>query len=174
MKLSAGAVVPAISVPSIHGKPVRIPDPSARYVHLQFLRFAGCPMCNFHLHTLSKRAAELAAAGIHEVVVFHASRAEMLKYQADLPFDCIADPDRTLYRQFGVEPSLLSLLHPAAVWAGLRGILATGKFSAKAENGPFGLPADFLIGPDGAIVAAHYGGHASDSWDADVLLRLAD
>ena len=33
-----------------------------------------------------------------------------------------------------------------------------------------GLPADFLIGPDGTLVAAHYGAHADDQWSVDELL----
>lgn len=173
MQFTAGMVIPPTSLESIHGKPVHIPDSSARYVHLQFRRFAGCPACNFHLHRLSKRLSELQAVGIREVVVFHSSREEMLSYQAQLPFDCIADPNRVLYRQFGVEASLFALLHPAVLWAGVRGIVTTGRFYKRAENGIFGLPADFLIAPTGDVLAAHYGTHAYDNWDADALLSLA-
>ena len=36
-----------------------------------------------------------------------------------------------------------------------------------------GLPADFLIEPDGQIRAVEYGRHASDHWPVDELLRLA-
>lgn len=173
MKFKIGAVAPSISVESIHGKPVRIPDSSVRYVHLQFRRFAGCPVCNFHLHSLSKQLAGLQAAGIREVAVFHSSREEMLNYQAELPFDCIADPSKALYRQFGVEASVFALLHPAVLWAGFRGIVTTGRFYKKAENGIFGLPADFLIAPSGEVLATHYGTHAYDNWDAETLLSLA-
>ncbi len=174
MKFKAGAVVPAIALDSIHGRPVRIPDPSVRYVHLQFRRFAGCPVCNLHLHSLGKRFADIQAAGILEVAVFHSSREEMLHYQAQLPFDCIADPSKALYRQFGVETSISALLHPAVLWAGFRGILTTGKFYKKAENGIFGLPADFLMARGGEVLAAHYGTHAYDNWHADVLLGLVN
>ena len=173
MKVKPGDGVPPISTRSILGKPVVIPDPSARWVHLQFRRFAGCPVCNFHLHSLSQRAADDAAAGIREVAVFHSSADEMLQYQAGLPFDCIADPTKALYRKFGVEASWLAPLHPAVLWAGARGVLATGRFYKRAENGIFGLPADFLIRPGGQVAAAHYGTHAYDNWDADELLRLA-
>jgi peroxiredoxin len=173
MKLKPGDTVRAISVSTIHGKPVSIPDPAARYVHLQFRRFAGCPVCNFHLHSLSRRHADIEAAGIHEIAFFHSSSEEMLKYQGQLPFDCVADPGKMFYRQFGVETSLLAPLHPAVLWAGLRGVLATGKFYKKAENGILGLPADFLIGPSGEVLASHYGAHAYDNWDAEALLRMA-
>jgi peroxiredoxin len=173
MKLKPGDTVQAISATTIHGKQVSIPDSATRYVHLQFRRFAGCPVCNFHLHTLSKRHADIDAAGVHEIAFFHSSRDEMLKYQAELPFDCVADPSKKFYRQFGVETSLLAPLHPAVLWAGLRGVLAAGKFYKKAENGILGLPADFLIDPNGKILASHYGAHAYDNWDADELLRMA-
>jgi hypothetical protein len=35
------------------------------------------------------------------------------------------------------------------------------------------MPADFLIGADGAVVARKYGEHADDQWSVDELLRLA-
>jgi len=173
MKLLPGANAPALSLTSIRGEPVDIPDPSERLVHLQFRRFAGCPVCNFHLLSLSRRFEDIRGAGIREVAVFHSSREEMLKYQAQLPFDCVADPGKALYRQFGVEESWLAPLHPAVLWAGFRGVLATGKLYKRAENGILGLPADFLIAPTGKVLAAHYGRHAYDNWDADQLLRLA-
>lgn len=174
MKLQPGNPVPPMPLlKTIQGRPVAVPDPAAPYVHLQFRRFAGCPVCNFHLHSLSRRSAEIAAAGIHEVVFFHSSAQEMLDYQAQLPFDCIADPEKRFYRQFGVETSLLAPLHPAVAWAGLRNFLRTGKFYKKAENGVLGLPADFLIDRQGQIKALNYGTHAYDNWDADELLRLA-
>ena len=129
-------------------------------------------MCNFHLHSLSRRRGEIEAAGIREVVFFHSSRDEMLAYQAHLPFDCIADPCKVYYRKFGVETSILAPLHPAVLWSGLRGILATGKFFNRAENGILGLPADFLVDARGSVRASHYGVHAYDNWDAAELLRL--
>lgn len=172
MKLRPGDTAPPLSATTIHGKTVEIPDPGARYVHLQFRRFAGCPVCNFHLRSLSLRSAEIEAKGIHEVVFFHSAREEMLRYQAELPFDCVADPTKAFYRRFGVETSLLAPLHPAVLWAGMRNVLATRRFYTRAENGILGLPADFLIEPTGRLVACRYGTHAYDNWDADELLRL--
>jgi peroxiredoxin len=172
-KFSPGDIVPNISTTTIAGKDVSIPDSEAKFVHLQFRRFVGCPVCLFHLQSLGLRANEIAAKGIHEVVFFHSSREEMLNFQAELPFDCIADPEKSMYRQFGVETSWLSPIHPAVLWPGLRKIFSTGRFHSEAENGIFGLPADFLIDPKGKILACHYGKHAYDNWDANKLLQLA-
>jgi hypothetical protein len=35
------------------------------------------------------------------------------------------------------------------------------------------LPADFLIGSDGRVLAAKFGSHADDQWSVDELLDLA-
>jgi hypothetical protein len=35
------------------------------------------------------------------------------------------------------------------------------------------MPADFLIAPDGGVVARKYGEHADDQWSVDEILRLA-
>jgi hypothetical protein len=36
-----------------------------------------------------------------------------------------------------------------------------------------GLPADFLIGSDGAVLAAKYGAYVDDHWSVDDLLAHA-
>ncbi|NDZ17157.1 hypothetical protein C7T35_40010 [Variovorax sp. WS11] len=172
MKLAPGDIAPAMALETIRGERLTVPDASARLVHLQFRRFAGCPVCNFHLLSLARRRQDLEAADIREVILFHSSKNEMLAYQAQLPFDCVADPTKQQYRRFGVETSKWAALHPRVFWAGLRWILATGRFYNKAENGILGLPADFLVDSRGFIAAAKYGLHADDHWDADELLQL--
>lgn len=173
MKLMPGDTVPPVALHTIHGRPVAVPDPSVRFVHLQFRRFAGCPVCNFHLLTLARRHAEVQAAGIRQVVFFHSSQEEMREYQARLPFDCVADRRKKHYRQFGVETSVFALLHPGVFWSGLRWILASRRFYRKAENGITGLPADFLVDRGGKVVACRYGTHADDQWSADDVLGFA-
>lgn len=171
-RLAKGDRAPTFSATTIHGRAVSVPDPAASLVHLQFRRFAGCPVCNFHLLQFARRSGEIESAGVREVVVFHSSQSEMLRYQARLPFDCVADPSKRLYRTFGVETSLRALLHPMVLWNGARWVLLARRFYRRAENGVLGLPADFLVGRDGRIVAAKYGRHADDHWSVDELLTL--
>jgi hypothetical protein len=47
-QLKAGQAFPALRARTIHDRELAIPDPG-RWVHLQFRRFAGCPVCNLHL-----------------------------------------------------------------------------------------------------------------------------
>jgi hypothetical protein len=94
----------------------------------------------------------------------------------------IGDPDKTLYRRFGVEASAKALLNPHA-WRALPGgwryAFANAVTRRRAPlplaptNGNLGLPADLLIASDGRVAAVKYGGHAYDQWSVDELLDAA-
>ena len=162
---------------AVTGERIPVPDPN-RLVHLQFRRFAGCPICNLHLRSIVQRHDDIAAAGIREVVFFHSSADELRKYTAELPFATIADPEKRYYREFGVESSPRALLHPRTWGAVIRGtaLTALGRFQApalKQDGGHLDLPADLLIDPQGRVLAAKYGKHAYDQWSVDELLELA-
>lgn len=174
-KLVAGQPFQPISVRNIHGVDVAVPDHGAKRIHLQFRRFAGCPVCNLHLQEFLRRYLEIAAAGIREVVVFHSEDRELLPYQGRFPMDVIGDPEKKLYRRYGVETSIWAILNPGAWGASLTGNLAKDKpaLGGMPNGGLLGLPADFLIAPDGTIEAVHYGKHAYDQWSVDEVLSLA-
>lgn len=181
MRLTAGSTVPARHLTSVTGPAVPVPDPD-HVVHLQFRRFAGCPVCNLHLHSFARQHDALLAAGVREVVVFHAPDAELRPQVAGLPFTVIADPGKKLYAEFGVESGRRALLDPRAWPAIVRGVLASlwgivahrrPAPSLNPAGGRLGLPADFLIGPDGRILAVHYGEHANDQWPVSEVLALA-
>lgn len=182
MRMSPGSsVVTARSLTPVSGPAVAVPDPG-RLVHLQFRRFAGCPVCNMHLRSVVRRHAEIEAAGIREVVVFHSPAEELARHTAGLPFAVVADPDRRLYVEFGVEAAPRALLDPRAwgpiVRAVLRGTWETARGrerlpAGSPHGGRLGLPADFLIAGDGRVIARKYGEHAYDQWPVDELLELA-
>ncbi len=173
---------PELRLTAITGETVAIPDAAGALTHLQFRRFAGCPICNLHLRSVSARIEEIGAAGIREVVVFHSTADELRKYQGDMPFLVIGDPDKTLYRRFGVEASAKAVLNPHA-WRALPGgwrhAIANAAAHRRAPlplaptNGNLGLPADLLIAGDGRVAAVKYGAHAYDQWSVDELLELA-
>lgn len=167
---------------TISGGSVDVPDSDQR-VHLQFRRFAGCPVCNVHLRSVVRGRDALEAAGIREVVIFHSSAEELRRYEADLPFAVVADPDKHLYREFGVESSSRALLDPRA-WPGIVGAVVTASWSVLAgrralpplspAGGRYGLPADLLIDHDGRVLAVKYGEHADDQWSVPEVIALAD
>lgn len=130
--------------------------------HLQFRRFAGCPFCNVHLNTFIKRHDEIVAAGIREVVVFRSTALALRHHHSDAPFAIVADPGGALYDEYGVGYGWRALADPHALSSALSKIvdmyprlpgLPTEKKAA------LGLPADFLIAPDGRVLNCKYGKH---------------
>ena len=166
---------------TIRDERIQIPD-RERLVHLQFRRFAGCPVCNLHLHSIVQRHDEILAASIREIVVFHSSAEELLPYAGDLPFEVIADPHKQLYHDFGVESGLRSLLDPRAWKPMVQGVFRSlSAIRRKQEpvpplnpqGGRLGLPAEFLIASDGVVVACKYGTHVYDQWSVNEILELS-
>jgi peroxiredoxin len=174
-ELNIGDVVRRRELVNIHGQPVQLPDGN-RLVHLQFRRYAGCPACNVHLRSIARRHDEILAAGIREVVVFHSKRETMLEFQGELPFAAIADPEKKLYAEFGIRKmSPLSAFDPRSWRAVYRALTRSPNLRGAMGKGEehMGLPADFLIGPDGVIFAAKYGEYVDDHWSVVDLLALA-
>jgi hypothetical protein len=130
-------------------------------------------MCNLHIRSFVQRHAELQKLGIQEVAVFHSSKKSMLEHHAEAPFALVADPTKKLYAEFGVDSSIFSLLDPRAWLPMIRGILKYGPSFPETDESSLGLPADFLIGRNGEILARKYGEHAYDQWSVDELLELA-
>ena len=110
-KIIAGDIIGYRVLDTIQSSQTTLPHPT-QLAHLQFGRFAGCPMCNLHLHSFIQRRDELAALGIQEIAVFHSSKKSMLEHHTSAPFALVADPGKSLYAKFGVEASIRSVLHP--------------------------------------------------------------
>ncbi len=180
-RLERGRSVPARTLQPVLGPPLTLPDPE-RLTHVQFRRFAGCPVCNLHLRSVVLRHEEIERAGIREVVLFHSPAEELREHVSHLPFAVVADPDKLLYAEFGVEAHRRALLDPRAwpaiVRAVLRGVgdllRGRGRLPATTQpGGRIGLPADFLVTPGGRIAALKYGEHVYDQWSVDELLGHA-
>ena len=166
---------------SIRSTLVEIPDP-VRMVHLQFRRFAGCPICDLHLHSFVRRYDELAAAHIEGIVVFHSSVKDLLPFYEAFPFKVVADPQKKLYAEFGVGSAFRALASPGVWIPIIQGVMQSlGRAldgsapmpTLMPKGGRFGLPADFLIAPSGTVLACKYGSHAYDQWSVDEVLELA-
>lgn len=185
-RIRPGTVVERRMFRTVEGAEAAVPDPDpALLTHLQFRRFAGCPVCNLHLRSMARRQTEIAASGVREVVFFHAPNEDLRRYAPELPFAIVGDPEKLTYREFGVEAARRALLDPRAWPTILRAVAVTlagsrrGRMPAPPpasetpHGGRIGLPADFLIAPDGTVLAAKYGEHAGDQWSVDELLALA-
>ncbi|MFF4342552.1 peroxiredoxin-like family protein [Kitasatospora sp. NPDC001540] len=181
-RLRTGTTAPPLpATADASGTPLP-PVPADGLTHLQFRRFAGCPICNLHLRSFAVRHPQLREAGVREVAVFHSPADELRPYADGLPFPLLADPEQRLYRAYGVERGARALLDPR-VWPSIvRGLARSVPLVLRGRERPpasrplggrLGLPADFLLTADGRIAAAHYGTHAADHWSVDQVLALA-
>lgn len=178
-RLHPGDMAPIRFFGTIHDTAVTL-EGQRRPTHIQFRRFAGCPVCSLHLKSFVRRKPEIDAA-VREVIIFHSSAEELLLHTVDLPFDVVADPGKALYQAFGVETGKRALLDRRA-WPTIARSVATslpevmsGERPVPSFNpagGRYGLPADFLVLPDGRIEACKYGEHADDQWSVDDVLAL--
>src|ERR1700675_739157 len=159
MRLHEGQKAPSLTGETTDGKLITLTDLRSRTVLLKFYRFAACPICNLHLREYVRRAGELSAAGITMVAVFHSPGRRLTSLRKlGLPFPAIADPEKRLFKAFGVEASWRGMFTQRVARDYARAMLAgflSGPFGH--EGGIKGHPADFLIDEQGVIRLAHYG-----------------
>lgn len=166
-KLVAGAQAPSFSLPSAAGKTVSLEELRGKRVLLIFERFVGCAVCNLHIHQLLDRLPELRAAGYEPVVIYESDPAVLRSFAEtdSIPLTMLADPQAQVYDAYGVRTSagkaITGLLFKGDMSRARKGgKLYKGKYSHEGTKTR--LVADFVIGPDGRIERAYYGGSAGD------------
>lgn len=166
--------VPARIWHDIQGEALQVPHPTL-WTHLQFRRFAQCPICNLHVRDFFRSYEKIHQAGIQEVIIFQSTQEQLVDQKVEQPHDgnvhIVADPTRQLYQAFGVHRSMLSVAHPGAWWSAMKGVAQFGMRLPSGSESMFGMPADFLVDTEGAVVAAHYGRHADDHWSVEDLIQ---
>src|SRR5688572_2113222 len=167
MRLHPGARAIPFEAVTAHGVPVHLADYAGRVLLLSFLRYASCPMCNLRVHELRSAYPALRARGVELAVVFHSPARSILRHlgKQDAPFPLIADPGRRLYALYGVERSwarlAMSVVRPSFLVAAVKAT-ALGYWGGRVDGEWARMPADFLIGPGGRVLVAHYGAHLGD------------
>ncbi|MBC8323643.1 MAG: AhpC/TSA family protein [Candidatus Marinimicrobia bacterium] len=138
---------------------------------LSFFRYASCPACNLRVRELIQVYDELQGKGLSILSVFESPKESILKYvgKNELPFPIIPDPERELYKLYGIESSWIKYIlgAPTVMKAILKGI-----FPGKMEGDLAILPADFLINEDGTIHTAYYGKNIGDHLDFQHILSF--
>jgi peroxiredoxin len=159
-RLAPGQEAPDFVRKAHDGRTVSLAERRGRWVMLSFFRTASCPLCNVRLYEMKQRIAELEPVDVIGFIDSGEERIAGLGRRLDPPFPLLCDPERSLYREYGVEKSLSGLLHPSNLPAFIDAF-RRGYWPSLAVDGPeTRMPADFLIGPDGRLVEAHYGKRA--------------
>lgn len=142
-------------------------------VLLVFLRHSGCTFCREALAELAKQRSELEQHGrlvlVHMGPEDEATRAYFERYGAS-DLLRVSDPDRALYRAFGLGRGSIGQLFGLRVW--IRGMLALvtgGHGVGKLVGDGFQMPGAFVI-EGGRVVRAYIHRDAAERPDYGTLL----
>ena len=101
-------------------------------------------------------------------------QAEAFKKRFSLSFPIICDPEKKLYRTYGLGGgSVASMVSPAFLLKGLK-TLSKGHTLGIPQGDIMQMPGVFLIDTSGNIRYAHYSKDPSDNPSINTLLALKD
>ena len=115
-KLTVGELMPDFTYETPFAKDLTLSETvgRAKKTALLFLRYYGCTLCQYDIHQLQARHADLTARGGQVLVVLQSDPrrlAEELKTPEALPFPLICDPDSQLcHRRSSLSQALKTCL----------------------------------------------------------------
>lgn len=174
MRLEVGMTAPMFTAEALSGKRVDLAALRGRTVLIKFYRFATCPVCNLHMHRFIKEYGALEALGLTTVVLYHSPADKLESAQPTIaPFDLVADPEKAIFRKYGVETGWAGMFSPAVMLDYTRALIAGFPPGLLTSDGGItGNPADFMVDADSRIAFAHYGKHYADSLDAAEIAQI--
>jgi peroxiredoxin len=164
MRIQPGQPARNFTSEDISGNAITLNDCAGRHVMLSFYRYAACPLCNLRVHHLIQQHQTFFERNLNFVAVFQSPRESIRRHvgKQDIPFPVIADPERNLYRLYGVESSWSGFIRGSLRLPTVASALMKGFFPGKMEGVKSTVPADFLIGPDLTVQVAYYGSDIAD------------
>lgn len=178
MKLKEGNTALDFVAKDIYGKDVKLSDFKGKKIILSFYRNVNCPFCNRRVHAIMGNNLRLRNSGVQLVFLFESSNKKLTSsvfHQGISPWPLIGDPDKNVYRKYGVEQSTIKMMKTMLVSS-----VNKAKKDTKELNLPEDkdasmnlIPADFFIDENFKIVKAHYGSHLDDHVDIEELKAFA-
>ena len=162
MALISGQTAPDFTVTDIDGNTIRLSDYEGKKVLLCFFRYAGCPFCNLLLRSLIERYPKLHEQGLEIIAFMQSPRTGVTDHSVDkrypeTPFPLIADPERDIYKLYGVSPSFAKFSRSMVTVPKLLPSLYRHHLrQGKIDGSFFLIPAFFLIGPDNLQIHEAY------------------
>ncbi len=162
----------------IYGNPLKLSDFKGKKIVLSFYRNVSCPFCSRRIHAIMGNNLKLKNSGVQLVMMFESSNTKIASsvfHQGVSPWPLIGDPERSIYKKYGVEPSVLKVFNTF-----LHSSLSKAKEETKSLKLPEDkdatmslIPADFFIDENFKVVRAHYGKHLDDHVSLDDLKAFA-
>lgn len=182
MKIKVGQLAPDFITEDVLGRKIQISHIKGKKKFLAFLRNTHCPLCNYHVLQISKKANYLQSLGL-EIIVFYESKKTMFDgsiffqetvFKED-KFSVVSDPERKVYdlykAEISPEKATLEVLTAAGRIPEIEAAAKLGIVGDAIEEGtnPDAIPADFLIDEDGIIQYVHYGEDPGDHIDLTIV-----
>lgn len=170
--IKPGDRLPEFELPDANGIMVRSRDLLAKGpLLLTFYRGSWCPYCNLELNALQQRLPDILARGASLVAISpqtpDASLTTQMKH--DLKFPVLSDAGNRIARKFGLVFALDD---------GLKKIYDAFGIDLLAHNGDNSLelpvPATYLIGSDGVVLAAYVNVDYRDRLEPEVAIGWLD
>ena len=155
---------PTFSTTDIFGRKINLADHTDDYTLLVFLRYSGCPWCNLAIHRLSLEYSRLKQDKCQIIAFVQSDKKSIIRniYDRHTPkpqFPIIADHKMKIYKQFGVNLSIMGTLgeiRHIPDW--LMSVRKLGFKQTKIDGNLFLVPAWFLINnTNGKIVRSERG-----------------
>ena len=126
------------------------------------------------MHHFIDDYAAVAATGLQTVVFFHSPEDKLASSRTEpVPFHLVADPEKIAFRSYAVGTGARGLFSPTVMRdyvSALRSGYPSGMFTS--DGGILGNPADFMVGPEGTLLDAHYGVQYADSLTAAAAVAV--
>jgi len=177
-KLEKGQIMPDFEyvTPFSQGHTLTETAAKAPKTALIFLRYWGCPLCQYDIHLLAQAHAEITANGGQLFVVLQSDPALLAKELGSedaLPFEIICDPEQKLYKAFVIEPAgsmakMADLKMVGKIVKATKMGIKHGAYEGDEQQ----LPAAFVVDGERKILYAHYAKSVSDLPDAAELSKL--
>ncbi len=169
---------PALSLLDGNGKLVKLSSLWEKNVLLlAFTRHFGCPQCKEMLDQLIDAHQSLIEAGLQLAIVSHAS-AESAKAFCDQRAPnalCLADPDRSAYKAYGLyQGTFWETLISPRIWLSNRRLARQKGFKPEMPHpgqDVYQMSGTFVIGTDGRIRLPYYYEDIADHPPVELLLH---
>ena len=142
------------------------------------LRYIGCTICRWDVHTLAQRYDELVQKGVNVIVVMQ-SKPEIVQRDLNgqvLPFHLICDENEEIYKtlEFNSATTKEEFAPTDDTKARLAvkraGVQAEGFVHGDYEGNEMQFPGFFAVDKDMNLTEVHYGEHIADIPTVDEML----
>lgn len=176
MRIIEGRTAIDFNVMDLNNQNITLSDYKGKKVLVSFYRYASCPLCNLRISELIENNDILMEKDLCLIAFFQSPKESILRYvgQQSVPFPIIADPERIIYKKYGIETSLMGMIKVILKPIKLLEAMNKGFKPGKMEGSKSLLPADFLIDLDQKIVKAYYGKDIGDHLPIEDILKYLE